>query len=87
MDIAVWNLYSRRDRPAPNRLVRYEKAIEKLIAIRNGELRLNIAEVGPDSAATDVRPTFTKGKEDADGNLLGDRMGQWDEDGGSLDDW
>jgi len=87
VDIAIYNLYSRRESPPADRLVRYLAAVEKLKAIRDGDIQLDIAEVGPDSAAIDVKPEFTRGKVDVDGNLLGDMMGQWDLEGGSLDDW
>lgn len=42
---------------------------------------------GPQSSATDVEPTFTRGKYDSDGNLLGNKMGIKDEKEGNLDDW
>ena len=87
VDIAIYNLYSRRGSPPADRLARYLAAVKKLQTIRDGDLQLDIAEIGPDSAAIDVKPEFTKGKIDADGDLLGNVMGQWDDEGGSLDDW
>ena len=87
VDIAIWNIYSRRDKPSPNRLVRYTEANIKLKAIQLGDFNLDFAETGPDSAAIEVKPEFTKGKVDYDGDLLGDVMGQWDQEGGSLDEW
>jgi len=87
VDIAIYNLYSRRGSPPADRLARYLTVVEKLLAIRDGDLQLDIAEIGPDSAAINVKPEFTKGKVDADGNLLGDIMGQWNDEAGSLDDF
>jgi len=87
VDIAIYNLYSRRDKPPPGRLARYTNAITKLTAIREGTLRLDIDETGPASAAIEVMPEFTKGKVDYDGNLIGNVMGQLNDEEGSLDDW
>jgi len=87
VDITIYNLYSRREGPPADRLSRYLAVVEKLKAIRDGNIQLAIDEIGPDSAAIDVKPEFTKGKIDVSGNLLGNVMGQWDDEGGSLDDW
>jgi len=87
VDIAIYNLYARRDRPPLGRVTRYTDAITKLTAIKAGEIQLDITEAGPDSAAIGVMPEFTRGKVDFDGNLLGNVMGQLNDEGGSLDDW
>lgn len=42
---------------------------------------------GPQSTSTGVEPKFTRGKFDADGILLGNKMGVNDELEGTLDDW
>lgn len=42
---------------------------------------------GPQSTSTGVEPKFTRGKYDADGVLLGNKMGINDDLDGSLDDW
>lgn len=42
---------------------------------------------GPKSSSTDIEPVFTRGKYDADGILIGNKMGIKDGLKGSLDDW
>ena len=87
VDIAIYNLFPRSQSVPEIHTTKYTAAIEKLAAIRDGNLELDVAEIGPDSAAIDVKPEFTRGKFDVDGNLLGNVMGDWDDEAGSLDDW
>ena len=66
---------------------RYGDAIELLTRIKTGEVELADVGIGPESHAIDIRPQFTRGKYDVDGNLIESVIGKADEEEGSLDDW
>ncbi|GAF67701.1 unnamed protein product [marine sediment metagenome] len=88
VDIAIYNLYARR-RSIPIEVKdRYVKVTGVLELIRIGALNIP-GEAGAemDSSAINVQPIFTRGKYDSDNTLLGNVMGDWDEEPGSLDDW
>jgi len=87
VDIAIYNLYARRQGVPEDRLRRYKDAISLLKLLGEGEIRLQDVKEGPYSSALLVKPQFTRGKYDDSGNLLGSRMGHWDGDSGSLDEW
>ena len=87
VDIAIYNLYSRRRSVPEDRVTRYADAITKLEKIAAGELFIVEGEIGPDSADIDVKPEFTKSKFDHEDEVLGRIMGRWDEEEGNLDDW
>lgn len=87
VDIAIYNLYSRRRSIPEERVTRYADAITTLKSIAAGEFFIVEGEIGPDSADIDVQPEFTKSKLDHDDEILGRVMGRWDEEEGSLDDW
>jgi len=87
VDIAIYNLFPRSESIPEIHATLYTNAVERLKAIRDGELRLDVEEIGPAAHATEVMPEFTRGKVDEDGNLLGNVMGNWNDEAGSLDDW
>lgn len=87
VDIAIYNLYSRRRSVPDDRVTRYADAVTMLKAVVTGEGQIEGTEAGPDSSAIEVQPTFTKSKLDHEDEVLGRVMGRWDELEGSLDDW
>ena len=87
VDIAIYNLFPRSESIPEIHAVLYDRAVERLKSIRDGELQLDVDEIGPSAPATEVVPEFTRGKVDEDGNLLGNVMGNWNDEAGSLDDW
>jgi len=90
VDLAICVLFNRRNGPPDNWVKRCDDAIAKLKEIRDGTIQVDTTgafEIGPASSATEVQPEFTTGKYDVDGNLLGNIMGNWNEEEGSLDDW
>jgi len=87
VDLAICVLFNRRQGPPDYWVKRCDDAIAKLKELRDGLTELDIIEAGPDSSSTEVQPQFTRGKYDIDDQLLGNVMGDWNEEDGTLDDW
>lgn len=60
VDIAIYNLYSRRVQPPEHRITRYQNAVKILVRIKSGEITIGVSASGDAATVYSCDRVFTR---------------------------